>query len=454
MTKEIRFNAFLMSALPHMSPGTWTHPEDTSCDFNDLEHWTEFAQLLERGKFDGVFMADILGVDDIYQNSSRAAIRTGRGIPINDPLQLVSAMAAVTKNLGFGITCSISFEHPFTFARRMSTLDHLTKGRVGWNIVTSYLNSGARNIGKTEQLNHDQRYDMADEYMEVCYKLWEGSWEDDAVVADRSTGIYADPDKVHGINHVGEYYTVPGFHLCQPSPQRTPVLYQAGASKRGSRFASRHAECAFVVSWTIPELTRYVAGLRAGAAAQGRDPNDILVFQGVMIVLGETDEAARAKLAEHKKHVSLEATLSTLSGYLGFNLGKFGLDDYIDTIETNSMQAFAETVNRGAGQRFTVRMLAEWYGLGQAIVGTPATVADRLEEIMALSDCDGFNIAYSVFPGSYTDIVDMLVPELQRRGVYKTDYAPGTLREKLSKRAPRLPETHPAANFRNLAGGV
>ena len=210
MTRQIRFNAFDMNCVGHQSPGLWAHPRDRSWQYKDLEYWVDLAKILERGRFDGLFIADVLGVYDVYRGNLDAALRQSAQIPVNDPLQLVPAMALVTEHLGFGLTASLSFEHPFTFARRLSTLDHLTKGRAGWNIVTSYLDSGAKNIGLVGQGQHDDRYDIADEYMEVCYKLWEGSWEDGAVLRDRERRIFTDPTKVHPIAHEGRYFKVPG----------------------------------------------------------------------------------------------------------------------------------------------------------------------------------------------------------------------------------------------------
>jgi long-chain alkane monooxygenase len=222
MTREIRFNGFDMNCVGHQSPGLWTHSRDRSWQYKDLEYWVELAGILERGKFDGLFIADILGVYEVYRGNLDAALRHSAHIPVNDPLQLVPAMALVTKNLGFGLTASLSFEHPYTFARRLSTLDHLTKGRAGWNIVTSYLDSGAKNVGLTGQRAHDDRYDVADEYMEVCYKLWEGSWEDDAVLRDRTRRLFTDPAKVHPIRHDGRYFKVPG--VTSPNPRRSAPL--------------------------------------------------------------------------------------------------------------------------------------------------------------------------------------------------------------------------------------
>ncbi|NNB23394.1 NtaA/DmoA family FMN-dependent monooxygenase [Pseudomonas fragi] len=261
--KKILINAFNMNCIGHINHGLWTHPRDNSTRFNTLEYWTELAQLLERGLFDGLFIADIVGVYDVYQQSVDVPLKEAIQLPVNDPLLLVSAMAAVTKNLGFGLTANLTYETPYLFARRMSTLDHLTRGRVGWNIVTGYLDSAAKAMGLTEQVEHDRRYDQADEYLQVLYKLWEGSWENDAVLNDRVQRIYARPDKVHKVKHEGEFYQVEGYHLCEPSPQRTPVLFQAGSSDRGLVFAGRHAECVFISGQTkaATKTTQSILGL-------------------------------------------------------------------------------------------------------------------------------------------------------------------------------------------------
>src|SRR6202045_2401763 len=246
MTKESRLNAFDMNCVVHQSAGLWTHPRDHAVDYTSLEYWTELAQILERGCFDGLFIADVLGVYDVYGGNVDTAISQGIQVPLNDPVLVIPPMAQVTKHLGFGVTCTLSFEPPYPFARRMSTLDHLTRGRIGWNIVTGYLNSAAKGVGMNAQNAHDLRYRIADEYMEVMYKLWEGSWEGGAVVRDKKSGIFANPEKVHSVHHEGKYYRVDAIHLCEPSPQRTPVLYQAGASTRGRAFAAAHAECVFI----------------------------------------------------------------------------------------------------------------------------------------------------------------------------------------------------------------
>src|ERR1700754_4335388 len=299
MKKEIRLNAFAMNCVAHQSPGLWTHPRDRTAGYNRLPYWIELATTLERGRFDGLFLADVLGVYDVYAGSPAAAVRNATQTPANEPLLLISAMAAVTKHLGFGVTSNLSFDPPYPFARRMSTLDHLTEGRIGWNVVTGYLDSAARGAGKDKQTGHDDRYDIADEYMEVVYKLWEGSWEDDAVLRDRKRGIFADPSKVHRVNHEGANYRINNtIHLSEPSPQRTPVLYQAGASPRGREFAARHAECVFVIGANPQVVGQYVQDTREKARLQGRHPEDLVFLAYVKVITGDTEAAARRKYDE------------------------------------------------------------------------------------------------------------------------------------------------------------
>ena len=271
-----------------------------------------------------LFLADVLGVYDVYGGSPDAALRAGAQVPVGDPLQLVPAMASVTETLGFGITASVSFEHPFPFARRISTADHLTNGRIGWNIVTSYLSSGALNLGVDGQVAHDRRYDIADEYLEVCYRLWEGSWDDDAVVADAASGIYIDPTKVRPIAFEGEFFRVPGLHLAEPSPQRTPFLFQAGASARGLTFAARHAEAVFVAAPSDAVLAKQVAAVRAAVAEAGRDPDSVPVINQQTVVLAETDAAAHALYREYLDVADPIGAAVLLSGWTGIDFSTLG----------------------------------------------------------------------------------------------------------------------------------
>lgn len=350
MPREIRLNAFDMNCVGHIQQGLWTHPRDQSTRYGELQYWTDYARKLEAGLFDGVFFADVVGVYDVYGGNADAALRGAVQVPVNDPTLVIPAMAAVTRHLGFGVTCNLTYEQPFLFARRMSTLDHLTGGRIGWNIVTGYLDSAARAIGIDGQVAHDDRYDLADEYMALVYKLWEGSWDDDAVRADRAGGVYADPAKVRVIHHHGKQYKVDAMHLCAPSPQRTPVLYQAGSSTRGRRFAATHAECVFVNGQKKEGVKEIVDDIRAQAVQLGRAAHDVKVFLGATLVLGRTDAEAREKFEEYRRYVSSEAALVHAAASLGIDFARYDLDEPIDTGKSQAIVSNVEAMNRSAGR--------------------------------------------------------------------------------------------------------
>jgi alkanesulfonate monooxygenase len=454
MTKQIRLNAFAMNCVAHQSPGLWTHPRDRTLGYNRLPYWLDLARVLERGRFDGLFLADVLGVYDVFGNSPDAALRNAAQTPANEPLMLIPAMAAVTQNLGFGVTSNLSFEPPYPFARRMSTLDHLTEGRVGWNVVTGYLDSAARGAGKDKQTAHDDRYEIADEYMELVYKLWEGSWEDGAVLRDRARGIFADPSKVHRIEHEGNNYRLNAIHLSEPSPQRTPVLYQAGTSPRGRQFAAQHAECVFMSGPSAKIIGPRVAAIRAQAKEIGRNPAEILMFSMMTIILGRTEAEAKAKYADYRAHIAPEGALALMSGWTGVDFSTYDLDQQVRHVQNDAGRTALDNVTRADPDRvWTVREVVEHVGIGGAgpvVVGTPEKVADDIEAWFEQTDVDGLNVAFATSPGDFEDIADMLVPELTRRGRYKDAYAQGTLREKLfgAGRA-RLTAEHPAAQYRS-----
>jgi FMN-dependent oxidoreductase (nitrilotriacetate monooxygenase family) len=331
-------------------------------------------------------------------------------------------------------------------ARRFSTLDHLTKGRIGWNIVTGYLDSAARAMGLDRQMAHDDRYDLADEYMEILYRLWEESWAADAVKRDAAAGIYADPARVKRITHQGRQYRLDAPHLVEPSPQRTPVLYQAGASDRGRGFAAQHAECVFLNGGPKPHVAKLVADLRARAA-----PRPIRVFVGATLIIGRTRAEAEAKLAEYRQHASIEGALAHASASLGIDLARFDLDEELP--EAGQSQAIRSNVEalRAAAPRATKRALMERMVLGSRqppIVGSVQEVAEELIAWMDQADVDGFNLSRTVTPECLEDVVRLLVPALQERGRYKRAYTPGTYREKLFGSGPLLAAPHPAARWR------
>jgi FMN-dependent oxidoreductase (nitrilotriacetate monooxygenase family) len=450
--RQLRFNAFNMMAPSHNWAGLWSHPRDASIDYNSLDYWVDYARIAERGLFDGVFLADVFGVYDVFGDSADTAVQRGVQLPNADPTLLVSAMALVTQNVGFGITTNLSLEHPYQFARRFSTLDHLTRGRIGWNIVTGYLDSGARGMGFAAGRAHDDRYDVAEDFLAATYKLWEGSWEQDAVRRDRATGVFTDPSKVHSIRHDGPHYRVDGIHLSEPSPQRTPLLYQAGASKRGRGFAAKHAEAIFLNGQTKPILAKAVREIREATKAFGRNPYDIKLFSGLVVIVAPTRAEAHDLHAEYSRHIDQQGQLALLSGWTGINFSTYSPDQALQYVESNAIQSMVDnlTVHSDAPPRIgDLASLSATGARAPFVVGSPQDVADQLADWAEQTDIDGFNLVRLVAPESLEAFVDLVVPELQSRGLYKTAYSPGTLREKLFPgRGALLHASHPGAQFR------
>ncbi|KAF4541789.1 Luciferase-like protein [Lasiodiplodia theobromae] len=455
--RKMILNAFVEMCSGHQSPGLWRHPDDQSMNFNDIEHWVELAKTLESGGFHAMFIADVLGGYDVYKKSLDEAVRSGAQWPVNEPMQVVPAMAAATKHIGFGVTVSTTYEQPYHLARRLSTLDHLTKGRCGWNVVTGYLDSAARNLGRAAQPDHDDRYAMAEEYMEVMYKLLQSSWRTDAVALDRARGIYTHPERVRPIHHEGKHFSVPGPHICQPSPQRVPVIMQAGTSRAGTAFSSKHAEAVFVSGHSPASCAAGVKSIREQAAKHGRDARAIKVIAKVCIVLGRTQAEAEAKYAEYASYGDVGGALALFGGWTGYDMDEYGDDEELRLVQTNAIRSYMEGLGKHQPKvgKWTKKVLAEHLivgGLGGTIVGTPERVADELERWVEEADVDGFNIAYAIMPQSFTDVIDLLIPELRRRGTFWDGYPfpPGTtLRETLSGvRGQKLPaDDHPASRY-------
>ena len=458
--KQILLNAFNMNCVGHINHGLWTHPRDTSTAYKTLDYWTGLARLLERGLFDGLFLADIVGVYDVYQDSADLTLRESIQLPVNDPLLIVPAMAAATRHLGFGVTVNLTYEAPYLLARRFSTLDHLTQGRVGWNIVTGYLESAARAMGLSGQIAHDERYDRADEFLDVAYQLWEGSWDADAVKADKRARVYADPAAVRRVDHAGKYYRVQGYHLAEPSPQRTPVLYQAGLSGRGwpSPRAMPNA-CSFPAR---PGGAAQ-AGVRAARGGRARGPRSARhqVLHGHHGRRRANGTEARDKHAEYLRYASPEAGLAHYASSTGIDFSTYAPDEPIRYVKNNAIESAVRSLTVARTDR-TVRDLLADMALGgryPALVGSAAQVADELESWVAETGIDGFNLARTVTPECYEDFIDLVIPELQSRGSYKTAYADGTLRERVRRgpgglagrtraRAPGPPTPERAARMR------
>ncbi|EFQ36468.1 HK97 family phage prohead protease [Colletotrichum graminicola] len=458
--KQILLNAFDMSTVGHLSPGQWKNPVDKSATKRDLDYWINLAKLLERGGINALFLADTYGGYDTYEGSLDNCIRRAAQWPMTDPTIPISAMAAVTKNLSFAITASTSFEPPFLLAKRLSSLDHFTRGRIGWNIVTSWKKAAFKAIGLDSPIPHDERYAQADEYLRVLYKLWEGSWADDAITPDPQNDSYADPDKIRTIHHHGKFFDLDTRHIVDPSPQRTPFLFQAGTSTAGSEFAATHAEGIFVSSHSPQLLRPKIKQIREKAAALGRDPQSLKFFATFTPIIGRTDEGARAKHEELKKYASVIGGLVLVSGWTGIDLSKIPVDQEVtaaDSLEAHKVRSILDSFTTTSEHvpKWTPRVIAERAaigGLGPVSVGSPEKVADELEYWVREGDLDGFNLGYVTTPGTFEDVVDLLIPELRRRGIYPEAPAEDvrlTAREKVYGEGQKgLRADHPGSTYK------
>ncbi|MEQ3553515.1 LLM class flavin-dependent oxidoreductase [Pseudonocardia nematodicida] len=452
MSAPLLFNAFVMNTPSHIHHGQWRHPDAHQVEFESLELWTGLARLLEDGLFDAMFFADVSGVfgpaDGDYTDNVHEALQ----IPSNDPVVLLGALAAVTRRIGLATTSNIMQSHPFQFARQMSTLDHLSGGRVAWNIVTGTLENSARNFGLPRLVEHDERYEWAEEYADVVYKLWEGSWSDDALLVDRANGRYADPARIHRIRHSGPRYSVEGPHLSSPSPQRTPVLFQAGGSPRGIAFAARHAEAVFL-STPTPEVAReHIGRSRALVRAEGRHDSDVRYFQGLTIVVGRTEQQARRRFAGLQEYLSITGHRVHTGLGLRPDGTRYPEDTPLRDIPNNGGRGQIEWLRREYPDREPVLGdLIRRRPIGRSLVGTPETIADELERWRD-AGVDGINLVAHRLPSSFEQFVELVLPELRRRGLARTGYGDArTFRGRIFGHD-RLPDRHPAARFRGAFG--
>ncbi|TIH37640.1 LLM class flavin-dependent oxidoreductase [Subtercola vilae] len=449
------FNAFNIFSASHHDQGMWAWPGSRQLEYNDLDYWVDIAQLLERGNFDTLFFADVLAPYDTFGSSREASVFSGMQFPINDPGELIPALAYATKNLGFVLTQNILQEPPYSFARKMSTLDHLTKGRISWNIVTTFLPGAGRNLGFGGLPDHGDRYARADDYIDVVYKLWEASWEDDAVVRNKALRQYNEPSKIHEINHVGPFYDVVGPHLSEPSPQRTPFLMQAGVSPRGRDYAGRNAEGLFINALTPEEAGPVVSDVRAAAIRHGRSPHNVKLFGILGFVVGSTEAEAKRMHEEITDFQSIEANLAKQSVFLNYDFSQLDPKEPIFEIgkrPEGQTGIVADLIAMSPNPSYTIGELVRWYG-NLRVVGTPEQIADHLEKWQD-AGVDGMNVQYVVSPGTFEDFVNHVSPELRRRGMMQSGYAPGTLREKIFPgNGPFLPDEHPARAIRRAAFG-
>ncbi len=445
--RPLNFCAFVMDTPSHIIHGVWRDPEGEQIRFNELDLWIDLARRLEAGGFDAIFFADVIGLYHDFRGGPEFHEELGLQIPSNDPMVIISALAAATENLGLAFTFGVAQEPPFQFARQISTLDHATKGRLAWNIVTGANANGWRNLGHDDMLGHDDRYALADEYLEVLYKLWEGSWEEDALLADRATGLHADPSKIHRIDHVGEHFKVEGPHLVTPSPQRTPLLFQAGSSPVGRDFCARHAEAQFIQSPSVEDARKQITETRDLLEKHGRTRDEIKFFQGLSFVVGSTEEEALRNERELEEKIDVDGMVAHMGGAIGVDLGGLDPDDTLDAVSTEGVQGILGWLRESAGGgNPTVRDVMHLMSRRTRVVGTPEQIADRLAEYRA-AGVDGVNVINATIPGSYQEFIDAVMPTLRERGLAADGYREGTLRNKLFGHD-RLTERHGASQYR------
>ncbi|UHQ96213.1 LLM class flavin-dependent oxidoreductase [Natrinema halophilum] len=416
--------------LPHHVMGAWRHRNNRTADPTGPQYWRELAQIAEQGKLDGIFLADGFAAYEQYEGSIDPTIKHGIQFPKHDPVHTIPIMSEATENLGLAVTMSTTFYQPYNLARKFATLDHLTEGRIGWNIVTSFHDKEAENLGLDEMVEHDERYEIADEYMEVVNKLWT-SWDDDAVTQDYESGQFADPNKVNKINHKGKYFDVPGILPVTPSPQGRPVFLQAGQSDRGREFAAKHAEALFTINRSVEATREFVDDINERAKSYGRKSSDIKKLGGILPIIGETEKEAKEIEKQVKELVSYEAGLTAISGQADHDFSGHDPDMHIKDIEVGGVRGALDVV---AEETDSLREAATKFGFGVFIprlVGTPEQIADKLELYVDEGGLDGFLFAQVFRPGTTFDFVEKVIPILQERSRFRTEYDGNTLRAHL-----------------------
>jgi alkanesulfonate monooxygenase len=428
MGKQLHLGAFMRPVGIHTA--WWRYPGAyPDANFN-LQHLVRFIQTLERGRFDAFFMADHLAV----LNMPMAALRRSGTATSFEPLTLLSALAMVTERIGLIATGSTTFDEPYHVARRFASLDHISNGRAGWNIVTTSNPDAALNFGLTEHVEHDERYRRAREFTDVVTGLWD-SWADDAWLRDQQSGLFFDPERLHVLDHKGEHLSVRGpLNIARPV-QGWPVIVQAGASDSGRQFAAETAEAIFASSRTIEDGRRFYADMKARVRAAGRSPEHLKILPGALVIVGRTRAEAEEKRALLDSLVHPDSALPNLSMRLGVDVSGFDLDAPLPEIpQTNASQSGRDAlVALARRDKLTVRQLARMVGGhgGLSMVGTPGEIADTMQEWLETEASDGFNIMFHTVPAGLDEFVDLVVPELQRRGLFRREYEGVTLRDHL-----------------------
>ncbi len=433
MTKrQMHLIAYLKTGPTAQHTGGWRHPESRLDDILDASRYEHIARVLEDAKFDGCFFADLFGLYDIHDGSYDAYVRGGGQISFLDPTVVLPVMAAATRNLGLGATLSTSFHTAYHLARWLASLDVMSKGRVAWNVVTSATDLEAQNAGLDGLPPRELRYDRADEVLEACFALWNG-WEEGAFVLDKQAGVFADPSKVHYANYEGRWIKTRGPLSIPRSPQGHPVIMQAGSSDRGREFAARWAEVIFTIQRGQKEMSEFYQDIKGRMQAKGRAPAECAILPGISVVLGETESIARERADYLNSLINPELNRAATSSNLGADITKLREGVTLASLQGNQgMQGSEDMLNQTMkAQGLTFEQVAVQRGQGREFVGTASMVADRMQDIFESGVCDGFVVSPVTFPGMFEQFCRSVVPELQRRGLFRTDYAGRTLRENL-----------------------
>ena len=412
----------------------WADPKDEQLDgLQDFAYWQNLARTLERGCFDGVFFADSPATHAVYKGSVVPSVQYGASWPNHDPMPLVAVMAAATRYLGIGVTLSTTGTTPYLATRRISTLNYLSRGRVGWNIVSGFSNAEHMANGMGVQMAHDERYDQADEFMAICYQLW-NSVPADAILKNAASGQFADPDKIKQVDYKGKYLSCKAVAPVLPSAYGKPLLFQAGSSGRGMQFAMDHAEVIFAIQGHVAGMQKSMAQLRAAAAAHNKS-EDVKVLFGLQPIVRSTEAEAKQRAEELKQRIPLDAILARLSGVFGVDLSQFDPEMPLSEMDTQASRGLmSATLSAADGRAVTLREAAAQWALSVAIpqlIGTPEQVAAEIERMWRETGCYGFNLSPTTNPDSVDDFVDHVVPILQRRGVYRTAYEGESFRDNL-----------------------
>jgi len=434
MSRQLHLGGFLIASPVTHSHAAWRHP-GSETDYFGPEHYHRVGRILERGTFDFAFFADLLAAPVRFGGDQSEPFRRGtQAAATIDPSLVAASIGAATSRLGIAVTKSTTYFHPYELARVFGSLDHLTRGRIAWNIVTSLSQAEAQNFGFDNHLDHDERYARAEEFVSTAVKLW-SSWDVDAVRADKESGVWADPDKIHAVDHVGTHYRTRG-PLNQPrSPQHRPVLIQAGSSDVGKNFAARWAEAIFEIDPTPEGRRAYYDDVKSRASNFGRNPDHVKIFPSFIPFIGETESIAREKQAFHNELADPISGLITLSVHTDHDFSQYDLDAPVEDITVSGTQGLFDVARR-LSQRdsLTLRDIGKLYAQGVLLpqfVGTAADVADQIEESFRGGEADGFIVSSAQSPGTFNEFVDYVVPELRRRGLFRTEYQGSTLREHL-----------------------